>query len=152
VDLLAVPLIARESAGIALSWKALDRLWFAGYYAAGRSITMGMKNMPAQLGDLWPQARQARRLTLRHLADQVMKDDGTPISPQYLFESEVRHRVPAAHGLRELARVLELDYDTLLAPAGAADIVVREYWQTHPGAEAAVIKLFQAAQARGFED
>jgi len=108
--------------------------------------------MPAQLGDLWRQARQARRLTLRHLADQVMKDDGTPISPQYLFETEVRHRVPAAHGLRELARVLELDYDTLLAPAGAADIVVREYWQTHPGAEAAVIKLFQAAQARGFED
>jgi hypothetical protein len=128
VDLLAVPLIARESAGIALSWKALDRLWFAGYYAAGRSITMGMKNMPAQLGDLWRRARQ------------------------YLFETEVRHRVPAAHGLRELARVLELDYDTLLAPAGAADIVVREYWQTHPGAEAAVIKLFQAAQARGFED
>jgi hypothetical protein len=53
--------------------------------------------------------------------------------------------------LRELARVLELDYDTLLASAGAADAVVRENLQSHPEAEVAVIKLFRAAQARGFE-
>ena len=108
--------------------------------------------MPAQLGDLRRQARQARRLTLHHLADQAMKDDGTPISPQHVFDTEVRHRVPAPHGLRELPRVLELGSDTLLALEGAADIVVREYWQTHPEAEAAVIKRFRTAQARRFED
>jgi phosphatidylserine/phosphatidylglycerophosphate/cardiolipin synthase-like enzyme len=54
------------------------------------------------------------------------------------------------HGLRELARALELDYDKLLAPAGAADIVVREYWQTHSGAEAAAIKRFRAAGRSAF--
>jgi hypothetical protein len=98
------------------------------------------------------QARHARRLTLRRLPDQVMKEDGTPISPQYLFDIEVHHRVPAPHVLCELARVLELDYDTLLALAGAADVVVREYLQTHPEAEAVVIRLFRAAQVQGIED
>jgi hypothetical protein len=51
-----------------------------------------------------------------------------------------------------VACVLELDDDTLLALAGAADVVVRAYLQTSPDAEAAVVKLFRAAQARGFED
>jgi transcriptional regulator with XRE-family HTH domain len=108
--------------------------------------------MPPRLGELVKQARHARRLTLRRLADQVMKEDGTSISPQYLFDIEVHHRVPAPHVLQGLAQVLELDYDTLLALAGAADVVVREYLQTHPQAEAAVIKLFRAAQQQGFHD
>jgi hypothetical protein len=81
-----------------------------------------------------------------------MKEDGTFISPQYLFAIEVHHRVPAPHALRELARVLALDYDTPVASAGGADVVVREYLQRHPEAESAVIRLFQAAQQRGFHD
>jgi transcriptional regulator with XRE-family HTH domain len=108
--------------------------------------------MPPRLGEVIKHARQARRLTLRRLADQVAKEDGTPISPQYLFDIEVHHRVPAPHGLRELARELVLDYDTLLALAGAADVVVREYLQAHPQHTAAVIQLFRAAQEQGFED
>jgi transcriptional regulator with XRE-family HTH domain len=106
--------------------------------------------MPPRLGEVAKQARHARRLTLRRLADQVMKEDGTPISPQYLFDIEVHHRVPAPHVLRQLARVLELDYDTLLALAGGADVVVWEYLQRHHEAEAAVIRLFRAAQQQGF--
>jgi hypothetical protein len=46
--------------------------------------------------------------------------------------------------------VLELDYDALSAGSGGADMVVREYRQRHPEAEAAVIKLLRAAQQRGF--
>jgi transcriptional regulator with XRE-family HTH domain len=109
-------------------------------------------NMLPRLGELIKQARQARRLTLCRLANQVMKEDNTPISPQYLFDIEVHHRVPAPHVLHGLSQVLELDYDTLLSLASAADVVVREYLQTYPEAEAAVIRLFRAAQARGFED
>jgi transcriptional regulator with XRE-family HTH domain len=108
--------------------------------------------MTARLGDSIHQARQARKLTLRQLADQVTKDDGTPISPQYLNDIELHHRVPTPHVLREFARVLELDADTLLATAGAADVVVREYLASHPEQAEAVIRLFRAAQRRGFED
>jgi hypothetical protein len=54
--------------------------------------------------------------------------------------------------LRELARILALDYDTLLAFAGAADTVVREYLEAHPQHTGAVIKLFRAAHQQGFEE
>jgi transcriptional regulator with XRE-family HTH domain len=108
--------------------------------------------MPPRLGEAIHQARQARKLTLRQLADQVTKDDGTPISPQYLNDIELHHRVPTPHVLRELARVLELDADTLLASAGAADVVVREYLASYPEQAEAVIQLFRAAQQREFEE
>jgi transcriptional regulator with XRE-family HTH domain len=108
--------------------------------------------MPPRLGEVIKHARQARRLTLRRLADQVMKADATPISPQYLFDIEDHHRVPAPHVLRELARVLELDYDALLGLAGAVDAVVREYLEAHPQHTEAIIKLFRAAQQREFHD
>jgi hypothetical protein len=124
----------------------------AEYHAVGGSITLRLKKMPPRLGDSLKQAGPARQLTLRRLADQVTKEDSTPISLQYLFDIEVHHRVPAPHVLRELARVLELEYDTLLALAGSADVVVREYLEAHPQHTAAVIQRFRAAQERGFED
>jgi transcriptional regulator with XRE-family HTH domain len=108
--------------------------------------------MPPRLGEVIKHARQARRLTLRRLADQVSKEDGGPISPQYLFDIETHHRVPSPRVLQELARVLEQDYDTLLILAGAADTVVRDYLQEHPQYTEAVIKLFRAAQRQRFEE
>jgi transcriptional regulator with XRE-family HTH domain len=108
--------------------------------------------MPPRLGEVVKQARQARRLTLRRLADQVTKEDGTPISPQYLFDIEVHHRVPAPHVLCELERVLALDYDTLLALVGAADTVVQDYLEEHPQHIEAVIQFFRVAQRQRFED
>jgi hypothetical protein len=48
--------------------------------------------------------------------------------------------------------VLELNYDTLLALAGAVDTVVREYLEAHPQHTEAVIQLFRVAQQRGFGD
>lgn len=108
--------------------------------------------MPPRLGEVIKQARRARQLTLRRLADQVIKADATPISPQYLFDIEDHHRIPAPHVLRELARVLELDYDALLGLAGAVDVVVREYLEAHPQHTEAIIKLFRAAQQQEFHD
>ena len=108
--------------------------------------------MTKRLGKMIKEARLARRLTLRRLTAQVMKEDGNPISPQYLFDIEEHHRMPAPHVLRELARVLDLEYDRLLAAAGAAEVVVREYLTAHPEQSEAVIKLFRTAQENGFED
>jgi transcriptional regulator with XRE-family HTH domain len=108
--------------------------------------------MPLRLGEVVKHARQARHLTLPRLADQVTKEDGTSVSPQYLFDIEVHHRVPAPHVLRELARVLGLDYDTLVALTGAADSVVRDYLQEHPQYTEAVIKFFREAQQQRFKD
>jgi transcriptional regulator with XRE-family HTH domain len=108
--------------------------------------------MTPRLGDVIKQARQTRHLTLRRLADQVAKEDGKPISPQDLFDIETHHRVPAPQVLFELAHVLELDYDQLLALADAGDVVVREYLETYPHQKEAIIKLFRAAQQVKFQD
>jgi hypothetical protein len=70
--------------------------------------------MPLRLGEIAKHGRHARLLTLRHLADQVMKDDVTPISPQYLFDIEVHHPARAPHVLPKLARVLDRDDDTYI--------------------------------------
>jgi hypothetical protein len=77
------------------------------------------------------------------------KDDGTPISPQYFSDIELR-RVPAPHVLHELARVFELDHDPLLALAGAADVVVLEHLKAHPQHTRAIIKPLRTAQQGGF--
>jgi transcriptional regulator with XRE-family HTH domain len=108
--------------------------------------------MSPRLGDTINQARRARKLTLRQLAGQVTKDDGTPISPQYLNDIELHHRLPTPHVLRDLAKVLVLDYDTLLASAGAADVAVREYLAAYPQHAEAIIKLFRVAKQVKFQD
>ena len=108
--------------------------------------------MQEQVGDVIKQARQNHGWTLRQLADQVTKEDGTAISPQYLFDIETHHRIPTPHVLAELARVLALEYDTLLALAGAVDVVLREYLGEHPQHTAALIQLLRAAQRCRFGD
>jgi len=108
--------------------------------------------MPDQLGDLLNQARRARRLTLRQLAERVRKDDGQPVSPQYLNDIELNRRIPSTHVLYELARELELNVDTLLQLAGMGETVMREYLDEHPTHADEVIQLFRAAQQGGFKD
>jgi transcriptional regulator with XRE-family HTH domain len=108
--------------------------------------------MSDQLGDLINRERRAQRLTLRQLAEKVRKEDGQPISPQYLNDIELNRRVPSTYVLQELARELELSQDMLLILAGAGETVMREYLKEHPQQEEEVIKLFRAAQSRGFED
>jgi hypothetical protein len=51
---------------------------------------------------------------------------------------------------RQLAQVLALDYDTLLAVAGAADAVVQEDLEAYPQRTEAVIQRFRTAQEREF--
>lgn len=108
--------------------------------------------MPQQLGDVINQARRARRWSLRQLAAQARKEDGTPISPQYLNDIELNRRTPAPHVLHELAQLLELDADYLLMLAGGGEAVVRGYFEAHPEREEAVVKLFRTAKQRRFND
>jgi hypothetical protein len=114
-----MPLVAGRCGGVIFS-------------SSAGNLIREIEHVNPRLGAVINQARRARKLTLRQLANQVTKDDGTPISPQYLNDIELPHRVPTPHVLRELARLLELDYDALLALVGAADVVVREYVASHP--------------------
>ena len=108
--------------------------------------------MTPQLGDVIHQARRARRWSLRHLAALVPKEDGTPISQQYLNDIELHRRTPSPQVLQGLATALELDYDALLLLAGGGEAVVRAYFADHPQQAEAVVQLFRVAKERGFAD
>jgi transcriptional regulator with XRE-family HTH domain len=108
--------------------------------------------MSEQLGDVINQARRKQRWSLRHLAENIKKEDGTPISPQYLNDIELNRRTPSTHVLRELARELELDFDKLLLLVGEGEKVVREYLDAYPQEEEAVMQLFRVAEAKGFTE
>lgn len=61
------------------------------------------------LGQLIVQARKKRQLSQKELASLIEREDGKPISPQYLNDIERDRRTPGDHVLEQLARVLGLD-------------------------------------------
>ncbi len=58
-------------------------------------------------------AREKRAITQKQLASEVRREDGEPISPQYLNDIERVRRVPSSEIIRGLASVLGLDSDYL---------------------------------------
>ncbi|MDP6072629.1 MAG: helix-turn-helix transcriptional regulator [SAR202 cluster bacterium] len=64
-------------------------------------------------------ARKELGVSQRELALKVLKEDGAPISPQYLNDIERdRRNPPGDHLLAQFARELELDEDYLYFLAG----------------------------------
>src|ERR1035437_5762620 len=77
-------------------------------------------------GTVVSEARKALELSQKELATQIRKEDGEPISPQYLNDIERdRRNAPSQHLILEFARVLKLkpDYLFALAQAWPKDIV-----------------------------
>jgi transcriptional regulator with XRE-family HTH domain len=78
-------------------------------------------------GQVLAKARQRARLNLRDMAQDVKKEDGEPISFQYLHDLENdRRNAPSDHLLDELARVLNIspNYLYYYARRIPADFVV----------------------------
>lgn len=76
------------------------------------------------------QARKGHGLSQKELARRVEKEDGTPISPQYLNDIERdRRNPPSSHLLDQFARELGLPHDYLrfLARQIPEDIVPGDY-------------------------
>jgi transcriptional regulator with XRE-family HTH domain len=64
-------------------------------------------------------ARINKEWSLKHVADRVKKEDGTPISIQYLNDMEHDRRNPPSEDvIRQLAKVLDLSPDYLVFLAG----------------------------------
>ena len=70
------------------------------------------------LGQKISAARQKRHWSQRQLAELVTREDGAPISPQYLNDIERDRRVPPDYLLQRFAKVLGLDADHLTFLAG----------------------------------
>lgn len=77
-------------------------------------------------GSTISEARKALGLSQKELAARLKKEDGSPISPQYLNDIERdRRNAPSEHLVGQLARELRLQKDVLLALSGSfpTDIV-----------------------------
>jgi transcriptional regulator with XRE-family HTH domain len=81
-------------------------------------------------GELIANARKKQGLSQKDLASRVKKEDGTPISPQYLNDIERdRRNPPSEQILAQFAEVLNLSLDYLNIVSGKVpeDISIRDY-------------------------
>lgn len=70
-------------------------------------------------GQLIAQARKQASLSQKDLALQIRKEDGSPISPQYLNDLERdRRNPPSEHFLKQFAQVLHIPDDYVFFMAG----------------------------------
>ena len=79
-------------------------------------------------GTVVSEARKVLGLSQKQLATEIFKEDGEPISPQYLNDIERdRRNAPSQHLILEFARVLKVnaDYLSALAKSWPKDIAER---------------------------
>lgn len=82
-------------------------------------------------GQFLAEARKRAGLSQKDLAARVRKEDGTPISGQYINDLERdRRNPPSDHLLKQLASVLEVSSDRLSAVAGHFPDDLREKFRT----------------------
>jgi transcriptional regulator with XRE-family HTH domain len=75
--------------------------------------------MSETFGQVLSAARRTAGLSQRELAARILKEDGAPISPQYLNDLERdRRNPPSSHFLKQFAAVLELPEEYLNFVAG----------------------------------
>jgi len=90
------------------------------------------------IGEIISTGRKRAGLTLKELAAQVIKEDGTPISLSYLNDVEHDRRpAPSPRLLKQLADVLHLSYEYLLFIAGDLPEDLRDGTYTPEAVEAA---------------
>jgi transcriptional regulator with XRE-family HTH domain len=86
--------------------------------------------MSVTVGQAIARERKKRRLSQKDLAQRVRKEDGSPISPQYLNDIERdRRNPPGQYLLDQFARQLDLppEYLHLLAGQLPDDLVGGDY-------------------------
>lgn len=106
-----------------------------------------------KFGDAIREARQRLKLSLQKVGEKLRKDDGTSLSPQYLNDLEHGRRNPPDEKLvAQMAKVLDINPDTLLSLAGKGPVEVQEYLEDAPEERGNIGRLFRKAKEAGFKD
>jgi transcriptional regulator with XRE-family HTH domain len=88
------------------------------------------------------EARKTKKMSQKELASKIIKDDGTPISPQYLNDIERDRRNPPGEGIiSQFAEILEVpeEYFFFLAHE-----IPPKYRSDSPDNPAQVLQAFEA--------
>ena len=97
-------------------------------------------------GQVITDARRRRSLSQKELASRLIKEDGTPISPQYLNDLERdRRNPPNEHLLAQLAEQLDLEREYLYYVAGTYPDDLRPAGTESPERVAAAFRAFRRA-------
>ena len=99
-------------------------------------------------GQIVAEARKRINLSQKDLAARVRKEDGAPISPQYLNDIEHNRRnPPSEHILEQMAQELDLSVEYLLYFAGELPEDIRTSQASPPDPETikAAYKAFRKA-------
>ena len=84
-------------------------------------------------GQAIAEARKGRRLSQKELSLLIRKEDGSPISPQYLNDIERdRRNPPGEHLLSQFARVLDVPEEYLYYLANQIPPKYRDIGQSNP--------------------
>jgi transcriptional regulator with XRE-family HTH domain len=94
------------------------------------------------LGEVIREARDKKDLSLRDLAKKLDK------TPSYLSDIENDRRIPAEDMLQDLARLLDLDFDDLMARAGRLGEGAVRYMMKTPAAG----MLFRKVSAHNLQE
>lgn len=97
---------------------------------------------PETIGDVIRGARTKLGFSLRDVTGQL------DITPSYLCDIENNRRVPSEDVLRQIADLLKLDYDDLMARAGRFGADAIRYMQRTPSAGVLLRRLAQAKAPR----
>jgi transcriptional regulator with XRE-family HTH domain len=86
-----------------------------------------MTDEPATFGTHISSERKKQGLSQKQLAEQIEREEGGAISPQYLNDIEHDRRSPSSdHMIQQFARVLHLSTDYLYYLAGRVPADVRQ--------------------------
>lgn len=104
------------------------------------------------LGKVIAKQRAVLGLSLKDLANLTRKENGYPISAQYLHDVEKDRRTPSPHVLGELAKSIRVDVVYLRATMGQAPDEVAVYLKEHPDVATNIAGLFARARTVNFTD
>ena len=98
-------------------------------------------------GQIISSARKNLGISQKDLAGRIKKENGEPISPQYLNDLERDRRNPPSEFITEqFAKELKLDKDYLLLVAGALPQDIREIGIAKPDVMGQAYSVFRKAK------
>ena len=95
-------------------------------------------------------ARKKKQLSQKQLASMILKDDGNPISPQYLNDIERdRRNPPGEYLMSQFARVLEIPDEYLYFLANEIPPKYRQFKPSDPLRVREAFEAFARSYRRG---
>lgn len=101
-------------------------------------------------GEVISEARRAKGLSQKEIASKIIKEDGQPISPQYLNDVEHdRRNPPSEYLIVQIAELLDLDKDVLCLVAGTIPQDLKKIAASDPEKVEQAFKAFRKNVKKG---